>query len=61
MCTYNIRHGGGINSRLALAQKYMPKMNIDFGILTETKFDHDHYTKHAYGYNVIATEAKNHH
>ena len=56
ICTYNIMHGGG--SRLALALKCMSIMNIDFGIFTETKFVNDMYTKQAYGYDVIATEAK---
>lgn len=58
-CTYNIRHGG--NSRMALALKCMSRMNIDFGILTETKLTRDTYAKHAYGYDLIATEAKSKH
>jgi len=33
-------------------------MNIDLGILTETKFTTNHYTKAAEGYTVVGTTAK---
>ena len=46
ICTYNIIHGG--NSRLALALKALNDMNVDIGILTETKLKENTYTRKGY-------------
>jgi hypothetical protein len=59
VCTYNIIHGG--NSRIALAIKTLKVMNINIGVLTETKVSEGMYTKAAHGYTITATEARNNH
>jgi hypothetical protein len=38
----------------------MSAMKIDLAVLTETKLSTSHYTKHCFGYNVIATESEEH-
>jgi hypothetical protein len=32
-------------------------MNIDIGVLEETKIDHEFYTRNSFGYEVVATKA----
>ena len=53
--TYNIRSGrsGG----LELALRAMKQMNVDFGILTETKLTDGIHTRSFEGYTVVATKA----
>lgn len=53
---YNIRSGAGNNLNQAL--RSMDQMHIDFGLFTETKLNHDMYTKDCCGYTVFATKAK---
>ena len=43
------------NARLNAALRCFNQMNIDVGILTETKLSGNRYTRCAEGYNVIAT------
>jgi hypothetical protein len=51
ICTYNIIHGGG--SRMELAIKKMKNMNINLGVLTETKVSEGMYTKVTQVYTII--------
>ena len=44
-------------TRLNAALRCMSQMNVDLGILTETKLSHDKYAKMAFGYAVVATKA----
>ena len=53
VATLNIQDGR--NNRLNAALRCMKQMNIDMGILTETKFSNDKYTKAAEGYTVVGT------
>ena len=46
--------------RLNAAVRCLAGMHIDLAVLTETKLSSDHYTKHCFGYNVIATESDVH-
>ena len=46
--------------RLNAAVRCLAGMKIDLAVLTETKLSSDHYTKHCFGYNVIATESEEH-
>ena len=48
----------GRKNRLNAALRCMRQMNIDLGILTETKFNTDRYTKAAEGYKVVGTKAE---
>lgn len=57
-CTYNIIHHG--QARLQQAIKCSETMNIDFGMLTETKIVNDMYPRTYNGYNILATTASNH-
>jgi len=54
LITYNIQHAGCINLNMAL--RAMDQMHMDFGVFTETRLDHDFYTKFCCGYNVLATK-----
>ena len=53
--TYNIISGR--NSRLQMALRAMDNLNVDFGILTETKLTDGIYTRYSSGYNIDATSA----
>jgi len=55
----NIRNGRRNNLQTAL--RAMVRENIDVGILTETKINHDAYSRAASGYTVLATKARNAH
>ena len=55
ICTYNIRAAG--TSRLEQAMRCMRVMNIDIGLITETKLQGYHTTQ-CEGYDIIATRAK---
>ena len=46
--------------RLNAAVRFLAGMKIDLAVLTEMKLSSDHYTKHCFGYNVIATESDEH-
>mmetsp|Transcript_5724 Transcript_5724/g.8521 ORF Transcript_5724/g.8521 Transcript_5724/m.8521 type:complete len:1130 (+) Transcript_5724:164-3553(+) len=46
----------GRNSRLNQAIRCLKQMNVDIGILTETKLSNDMYTKSFLGYRVVATK-----
>ena len=46
--------------RLNAAVRCLASMKIDLAILTETKLSSNHYTKHCFGYNVVATESDGH-
>jgi exonuclease III len=59
ICSYNIMHGG--NNRLNQALRCMRMMNMDLGILTETKLTDGRHTRAAEGFDVVATKAKNKH
>ena len=48
----------GRRNRLNAALRCMRGMNIDLGIITETKFNTDRYTKAAEGYKVVGTKAE---
>ena len=56
LATYNIRDGR--NVRLEGALRAMKQMNVDLGILTETKFTDGVHTRFSSGYNVVATRAR---
>jgi exonuclease III len=56
IATYNIRNGR--KGKLEGALRALEKMNIDIGILEETKITNDCYTKNCFGFEVIATEAE---
>ena len=56
-CTYNIMHHG--LGRLQQVLKSCSQMNMDFGILTETKFTNEAYPRSYHGYHIRATEASN--
>ena len=58
LATYNIQSGR--SGRLEIALREMEKMNIDIGILTETKLTDGIYTRYSSGYHVRATEATSH-
>jgi hypothetical protein len=53
--TFNMMSGA--NSRLALAMKAMRSMNVDIGILTETKLTDDFHPMKSNGYDIITTQA----
>lgn len=57
--TLNIISGG--NSRLQQAIRCMRDMNMDFGILTETKLHNDFYAREADGYTINASKADSAH
>ena len=57
--TYNIRDGGCNNLNMAL--RSMQQMRVDLGFLTETKLDHEMYTKRCCGYKVLSTKAASRH
>lgn len=59
ICTYNIMHGG--NARLEAAMRTMRHMNMDLGILTETKLVKDFHTTRCEGYEIVSTKAKSKH
>ena len=52
--TLNIQDGR--RNRLNAALRCMRLMNVDIGLLTETKFANDRYTKYAEGYTVVGTQ-----
>jgi hypothetical protein len=54
IATYNIRDGR--NSNLEAALRACKKMQIDVGILTETRLSTDRYKRSAFGYTVFATQ-----
>jgi hypothetical protein len=56
-CTYNIMHHG--LGRLQQVLMSCSQMNMDFGILTETKFANEMYPRSYAGYHIRATEASN--
>ena len=47
----------GRNNRLEMAARSLQKMGADIGILTETKITDERYTRRAFGYNIVATQA----
>ena len=49
-------NGGGNNLNMVL--RSMDQMHVDFGLVVETKFNHDKYTRDCCGYTVFATKAK---
>ena len=53
MATLNIQDGR--RNRLNAALRCMKQMEIDFGVLTETKFQNDKYTKFCEGFTVVGT------
>jgi exonuclease III len=53
IATLNIRDGR--NAGLEAALRASKQMRIDVIVLTETKFQNDHRTRSAFGYNVFAT------
>jgi len=57
--TYNIRNGRA--SRLEMALRAASQMQLDFGILTETKLTDGIYTRSSAGYSVVATDAPSKH
>ena len=57
--TYNIQSGR--NGRLEMALRAMQQMNLDIGILTETKLTRGIHTRWSSGYHVVATEARSEH
>ena len=57
--TYNIWNGR--NGGLEAALRRMSQDNMDLGILKETKLTDGVYTRRAYGYSVIATDAPSRH
>lgn len=59
ICTYNIQHGG--NARLEAAMRAIRQMNMDLGILTETKLVEGLHTTNCEGYEIISTKAKSQH
>ncbi len=59
ICTFNIISGG--NARLESAMRMMNQMNVDLGILTETKLVDGYHTRRTSGYDIITTEAKSQH
>lgn len=58
ICTYNIRAGG--SNRLEQAMRCLKTMNIDVGLITETKMQGCHTTC-CEGYDIVATRAKSKH
>jgi exonuclease III len=58
ICTYNIVAGGA--NRLEQAMRCMRTMNIDIGLITETKLQGYHTTL-CEGYDIVATKAKSKH
>ena len=59
MGTYNIMNAGGNNLNMAL--RAMKQMRMDFGLFTETKLNHEKYTKNCFGFQVYATKVTNVH
>jgi exonuclease III len=57
IASYNIRSARGGNLESVL--RALDQMNVDFGLLLETKLSDDRYTKFSSGYRVFATKAKN--
>ena len=57
--TYNIWDGGCNNLNVALQS--MQQMRINLGVFTETKLDHDMYTRHCCGYEILSTKAASRH
>jgi hypothetical protein len=55
MATFNVRNGRQGNLESAL--RTLKMMNIDSGILEETKIANAFYTRKAFGYEAIATKA----
>lgn len=55
ICTYNIRAGG--NNRLEQVMRCIRTMNIDLGLITETKLQGCH-TTYCEGYDIVASVAK---
>ena len=55
LATLNIIDGR--RNRLNAALRCMKQMNVDIGLLTETKLSNDRYTKSAEGYRVEGTKA----
>jgi exonuclease III len=47
----------GRNNRLEQAARSLQKMGADIGILTETKITDERYTRSAFGYDIICTQA----
>ena len=58
ICTYNIVAGGG--NRLEQVMRCMKMMNMDIGLITETKLQGYHTTL-CEGYDIVATKAKSRH
>ena len=54
--TINLEKGRHV--RMQAAARCLEKMNIDPGILTETKIVNEIYTREAAGYTITATVAK---
>ena len=57
--TYNIRNGR--NGGLEAALRGMEQVNLDMGILQETKITDGVYTRASAGYRVVATDAPSRH
>jgi hypothetical protein len=53
IATLNIHDG--CNSGLEAALRASEQMKVDIIVLTDTKFQNDHYTRSAFGYNIFAT------
>lgn len=51
----------GYISHIVIAMKSMRTMNMDIGILTETRVIDDKYTEFTHGYTIVANKAKNRH
>jgi hypothetical protein len=58
IATYNIRSGHA--GRLEMALRAMNQMNVDIGILMETKLTDGIHTRQSSGYHVYATSARSH-
>jgi exonuclease III len=59
ICAYNILSAGG--NRLEQVLRCMRIMNMDLGILTETKLVQGYHTTKAEGYDIVTTEARSTH
>jgi len=58
LCTLNII--SGCKGQLEGALCTMDMLNVDIGVLTKTKLDHDKYTPLQFGYTTLATKAISH-
>ena len=61
LCLITLNIWSGRNSNLNVVLQTMHQMQVDIGILMDTNFDNDMYTRDCRGYTILTSHAKSKH